>query len=150
MSERLSHHIRKVVRERQHFRCALCGGEHPPGSGACISIHHDKPRAKKGSDDPGNLVGLCRGEGSNECHNLVDTLTFDKGIRFSQLMEPSVEYVIGALNSTLEKPELLLHQDGLPLYPLSQPAAQESAFFDEPNHAQNFTPQTHADSRKEE
>ena len=124
MGERLSHQLRRSVRERQDFRCALCGGEHPPGSSACISVHHDKPRAMKGSDDPGNLVGLCRGEGSNECHTLVDTLTFEKGIRFSQLMVPSVEYVIGALNSTLQGNELLdfLPQERKPLYPLREAA----------------------------
>lgn len=99
MSERLPHRLRKAVRERQHYRCALCGDHHPPGSAGCISVHHVKPRSQAGTNNPGNLIGLCRGEGSNECHDLIDTITFEHGVRFDQLMEPSVEYAVGLANS---------------------------------------------------
>ena len=99
MSERLSHQLRKNVRERQHYRCALCGQQHPPGGSGCISVHHVLPRARGGRDNPDNLVGLCRGEGTNECHDLIDHLTFEHGTRYDQLMEPGIEYAVGLANS---------------------------------------------------
>lgn len=94
MSERLSHALRKQVRERQAYRCALCGGHHPPGSEGCISVHHIRPRSKKGTDNPGNLVGLCRGPGTNECHDKVDYLTLKYEVPFEQIMEQGVEYLL--------------------------------------------------------
>lgn len=69
-------------------------------------MHHVVPRARGGRDNPGNLVGLCRGAGTNECHDLIDHLTFDRGVRYDQLMEPGIEYVLGALNSVLSADEL--------------------------------------------
>ena len=99
MPEKLPHRLKREVRERQAYRCALCGDQHPPGSRGCISVHHVKARAHGGTNNPGNLVGLCRGEGSNDCHNLVDMLTFEHGVRFDQLMEPGIIYAVGLANS---------------------------------------------------
>lgn len=51
-------------------------------------------------------MGLCRGNGTNHCHDLLDALTFDRGIRYDQLMEHNVEYVVGAYNSALPAEKL--------------------------------------------
>lgn len=99
--ERLSHQLRRQVRERQDFRCVLCNGSHPPGDPGCISIHHIKPRCKGGGDNPGNLIGACRGPGSNECHDLLDYLTLERGFPFEQVMEEGLSYAIGLANSVL-------------------------------------------------
>jgi hypothetical protein len=97
--ERLSHQLRHQVRERQGYRCALCNGSHPPGDKGCISIHHRLPKCRRGTDDPGNLVGLCRGPGTNECHDLLDYLTLERGFPFEQVMEEGLSYAIGLANS---------------------------------------------------
>lgn len=122
MSEKLSHAQRRQVRERQNFRCALCGGHHPPGDkGGCISVHHRIPRSRRGTNDPGNLVGLCRGPGTNECHTKTDYLTLEHQIPFEQIMEQGLEYLL----SEYPKPDhyvnadrpVFLPQEGRPLYP---------------------------------
>lgn len=86
-------------------------------------MHHIKPRARKGSNDPGNLVGLCRGEGTCNCHDKVDYLTLEHNIPFEQIMEEGVDYLL----SQYPKPQhyvnadrpVFLPQEGRPLYPMS-------------------------------
>jgi len=96
MSERLSHKLRKLVRERQEYRCALCGAHHPPGDKAgCISVHHKTPFSRGGGSEPSNLIGLCRGgEDCNNCHDHVDYLTLEHNIPYEQILEEGVEYYL--------------------------------------------------------
>lgn len=42
--------------------CALCGGAFG------IVLHHIKKRSQRGSDVEENLVYLCQGPGTNDCH----------------------------------------------------------------------------------
>lgn len=46
----------------QHLECALCGGTYQ------ITLHHIQLRSQGGSDSEENLVPLCMGPGTNDCH----------------------------------------------------------------------------------
>ncbi len=49
---------RELVRRRAGFACEFCG-VHETDTGASLTIDHFQPKARGGSDDPGNLVYCC-------------------------------------------------------------------------------------------
>lgn len=85
---RLDHKIRTFVKDRQENRCAICGQE------GHLSVHHKIPYFETHDNSPTNLVALCRGKETNNCHDKVDHLTLDCGIPFEKIMEEGLEYLI--------------------------------------------------------
>jgi HNH endonuclease len=59
----------------QQFGCAVCGQITRPTAdpGFRIELHHLVPRARGGTDDPANLMGLCGELLPNKCHWRVTT-----------------------------------------------------------------------------
>jgi 5-methylcytosine-specific restriction endonuclease McrA len=57
MNNRISKKTRDQVFERDGYKCASCGIEISLGMG---DLHHVIPKNKGGSNDPSNLITLCR------------------------------------------------------------------------------------------
>lgn len=85
---RLDHNIRILIKDRQENRCAICGET------GHLSIHHKTPYSQTHDNSPDNLVALCRGEETNNCHDKVDYLTIEHGIGFEQIMEEGLNYYL--------------------------------------------------------
>lgn len=90
-----THKQKREVRERQEGRCACCG-QTPHRT---LDVHHVIPLSQGGPNTLENGVGLCRGEGTCNCHPMIDKLALERNIYFSQIMEPKLEYTIALLNS---------------------------------------------------
>ena len=65
-------HVRRIVLERDEYRCALCG---IGLAGRPYSIHHRRNRGAGGSSDPAinspaNLLSVC-GTGTTLCHGWI-------------------------------------------------------------------------------
>ena len=56
---------RAVVLARDEGVCQRCG------ESGCVEVHHRVTRARGGPHHPENLVALCAGPGTNDCHGLV-------------------------------------------------------------------------------
>lgn len=91
-----THKQKREVRERQEGRCACCG-QTPHKT---LDVHHVIPLSHDGPNTIDNAVGLCRGEGTCNCHPMIDKLALERNIYFDeQTMAENVEYVVGLLNS---------------------------------------------------
>lgn len=62
--EREASEARRIVRERDRYRCRACGTAGSDGNR--VDVHHLKFRSRGGVDSPENLLCLCRC-----CHSLV-------------------------------------------------------------------------------
>lgn len=52
--------LRQEILERDDFRCQQCGARPEPGRRVILHIHHRKFVQHQGTNEPGNLVTLCR------------------------------------------------------------------------------------------
>lgn len=84
--ERFSPGVRNEVRDEQGDRCAICGEK------GHLSIHHKQPLSKGGKSTIDNAVGLCRGDGTNNCHDMIDYMTIREGESWEEIMQEGVFY----------------------------------------------------------
>jgi hypothetical protein len=85
-----THKQKREVRERQNGVCACCG-QTPHQT---LEVHHIKPYSKGGPNDIENAVAACK-----PCHKLLDDLVFQRGIQYSEDMQPGQEYLVALFNT---------------------------------------------------
>lgn len=61
---KVSPDVRKLVRERDGFKCRVCGV--PETKKNKLQLHHIKYRSRGGSNHPDNLMLVCQ-----ECHTAI-------------------------------------------------------------------------------
>ena len=84
MSKEFSLGVKDEIMEAQHNKCLNCGNV------GHLSIHHTRPKCTGGQGTILNGVGLCRGNGTNECHSRADRLTIDYGIPFTEIAREGI------------------------------------------------------------
>lgn len=95
---RIPDRVRRLVMERDRYRCVICGQTvvNRPGS-----LHHRRPRGSGGSkasdtNSPVNLIVLC-GTGTSGCHQRVEsnrTAAFDAGWLVHAWEQPALVPVV--------------------------------------------------------
>jgi len=77
--------------------CEACGWRPPPPLGpSALNVHHVKPRAKGGTDEPANLVVLCP-----NCHATAHALTRKRRLAGRDDLLQELKSVNGMLTETV-------------------------------------------------
>lgn len=79
MTREFSEPTKLHIIEQQKNKCLNCG------STGHLTVHHQFPKCMGGGSQETNGVGLCRGNGTNNCHDKADILTIRYGIPFSRM-----------------------------------------------------------------
>lgn len=84
MTREFSEPIKQHIIEQQNHKCLNCG------SAGHLTVHHQIPKCHSGGSQETNGVGLCRGNGTNNCHDKADLLTIRYGVPFSRMAEEGI------------------------------------------------------------
>ena len=99
--------LRKDILERDDYTCQRCfhrSGPHKDDEGRVLQAHHVRKKSEGGSDDPDNLITLCR-----PCHGVQhpDNSSFDSDRRrASTFPNPSSDDRVAFVNSVSESVRL--------------------------------------------
>ena len=91
MTREFSEPTKFHIIEQQKNKCLNCGNT------GHLTIHHFRPKSRGGNGNEFNAVGLCRGQGTNECHTKADLLTIRYGIPFSRMATEGIMPIMDTL-----------------------------------------------------
>lgn len=94
--------LRRKILERDDYTCKRCGhksGPYADDDGRVLQAHHIHKRSEGGSDDPDNLITLCR-----PCHGVQhpDNEVFDESRKQAPLFPNGADDEVADVNSSIE------------------------------------------------